>query len=80
MQAIADRTVRLIDSLEPTGNLNAELERLVESELLRRLVRYELVDKQLFRKYGMSFDDFRQNRIVEKANLRFKPERTECLN
>ena len=49
MQAIADRMVRLIDHLEPEGDLDSKLERLMESEIQRRLARYELVDKQLAR-------------------------------
>mgnify|MGYP001123978155 CR=1 FL=1 len=74
MQAIADRIVKLIDDVEPEGDLNAKLERLVENELRRRLIRYELVDKQLARKYGMNFDDFKRNRIVEKEGYSFQAE------
>lgn len=39
MQTIEDRIVKLIDSLEPAGDLNTKLERLVENEILRRLIR-----------------------------------------
>ncbi len=66
MQAVADGMARLIEHLEPEGNLDSKLERLLESELKRRLARYELVDKQLARKYGRSFDDFRDNGVVKQ--------------
>ena len=74
MQAIADRMVRLIDHLEPEGDLDSKLERLMESEIQRRLARYELVDKQLARKYGRTFDDFRNERVIEQKGYSFEVE------
>lgn len=74
MQTIADRIVKLIEGLEPEGDLSAKLERLVENELLRRLIRYELVDRRLSQKYGMSFDEFKENRIVEQEGYSFQVE------
>jgi hypothetical protein len=74
MQAIADGMVKLIDHLEPEGNLDSKLERLFESELKRRLARYELVDKQLTRKYCRRFDDFRDERVVEQKGYSFEVE------
>ena len=74
MHTIADRIVKTIDGLEPAGDLNAKLERLVENELLRRLARYELVDRRLSRKYGMSLGEFKENRVVEKEGYSFQVE------
>ncbi len=74
MQTITDRTVKLITDLEPEGDLDTKLERLAESELLRRLARYELVDKRLARKYGASFEGFKKNRMVEKEGYSFQVE------
>jgi len=74
MQAIADRMVTLIDHLEPEGDLEFKIERLVEGELHRRLARYQLVDRQLFRKYGLSFQDFKVNRVVEQKGYSFEVE------
>ena len=74
MQAVADGMARLIEHLEPEGNLDSKLERLLESELKRRLARYELVDKQLARKYGRSFDDFRDNGVVKQQGYSFEVE------
>jgi hypothetical protein len=64
--------VRLIERLEPEGNLDSKLERLLESELKRRMARYQLVDKQLARKYGRSFDDFRANGVVKQQGYSFE--------
>jgi hypothetical protein len=74
MQAIAERMVDIIDRLEPGDSVNTKLEHLVENELLRRLSRYELVDRQLTRKYGLSFDDFRKTRVVEQKDYSFEVE------
>ena len=74
MQAIADRMVTIIDRLEPGNNLDSKIERLVENELLGRLARYDLVDRQLARKYGLSFDEFRRNRVVEQKGYSFEVE------
>ena len=74
MQAIADRMVTIIDRLEPGNNLEIKIERLVENELLGRLARYELVDRQLTRKYGLSFEEFRRNRVVEQKGYSFEVE------
>jgi hypothetical protein len=38
------------------------------------LTRYELVDRQLTRKYGLNFDDFRKNGIVEQKGYSFEVE------
>ena len=74
MQVLADRVVTLIERLEQGDSLDAKLERLVENELLRRLARYELVDKQLTRKYSLSFEEFRRNRVVEQQGYSFEVE------
>jgi len=74
MQAIADRMVTIIDRLEPGNSLEIKIERLVENELIGRLARYELVDRQLTRKYGLSFEEFRRNRVVEQGGYVFEVE------
>jgi hypothetical protein len=74
MQAIADRTVTLIDRLEPEGDLEFKIERLVKGELHRRLARYQLVDRKLARKYGLNFQDFKVNRVVEQKGYSFEVE------
>ena len=74
MQAIADRMVTIIDRLEPGNSLEIKIEHLVENELIGRLARYELVDRQLTRKYGLSFEEFRRNRVVEQKGYSFEVE------
>ena len=74
MQTVSDRMVQLIASVEPEGDLDAKLARLVKGELLRRLARYELSDKHLARKYGMSFEEFKRNRVVVREGYSYEVE------
>jgi hypothetical protein len=74
MQAIADRMVTLLDRLEPEGNLDTKIERLVEGELQRRLMRYELTERHLSRRYSCSFAEFKENRIVAREGYTFEVE------
>lgn len=74
MSAISERVLELIHELEPEGDINSKLEHLLENELIRRLSRYELTNRQLSEKYGMSFDAFKNNRIVEKRDYSFEVE------
>lgn len=74
MQAVADRMVTLLDRLEPDGNLNTKIERLVEGELQRRLARYELTDRQLSRKYSCGFAEFKKDHRVAQEGYTFEVE------
>jgi hypothetical protein len=57
--------VHLIAQLEPEHDTNSALERLLENEMIRRLNRYQLTDRTLRRKYGMSFPEFKARRMVK---------------
>jgi hypothetical protein len=72
--SLSDRVFKLIGELEIEGDINRKLERLLESELIRRLTRYQLTNRLLKEKYSMSFDEFKKNRIVEKKNYSFEVE------
>jgi len=74
MSAISERFVEIINELEPEGDIDSKLEHILENELIRRLSRYELINKRLSEKYGMSFDEFKKNRIVEQRNYSFEVE------
>ena len=72
--ALSERMVHLIERLEPEGNVNAKLKRLLERELIRRLNRYQLTDRNLSQKYGMSFAEFRKNEVVKRRGYSFEVE------
>jgi hypothetical protein len=71
---VSERIERYISVLEPEGDINAKIERLVTNELIRRLNRYELINRHLERKYGMIFADFREREVVKEHDYSFEVE------
>lgn len=59
MEVLSEHIIHLIAQLEPEHDTNSALERLLENEMIRRLNRYQLTDRTLRRKYGMSFPEFK---------------------
>lgn len=51
---------------------------LVIHELRRRLAEYRLMDKKLQDKYNMSFEDFKNKRVVEESGHSFEAEEDFC--
>ena len=72
--SLSDKVLKFISELEIEGDINRKLEHLLEKELIRRLARYQLTNRLLKEKYGMSFDEFKKNRIVKKQNYSFEVE------
>lgn len=60
--------LNIIDKLEPGDTLEAKVTRLAESELRRRLARYQLTDRQFRAKYGMSLEEFEAGEVVTRMN------------
>ena len=74
MAIVSERIERYISVLEPEGDINAKIERLVTNEWIRRLNRYELINRRLERKYGMIFADFREREVVKERDYSFEVE------
>ncbi len=72
--SLSDRVLKLISELQIEGDISRKLEHLIERELIRRLIRYQLTNRLLKEKYGMNFDKFKKNRIVKKKNYSFEVE------
>ena len=69
---IRDRSI--IDELEPGDTLEVKVTRLAESELRRRLARYQLTDRQFRAKYGTSLEEFEGAGIIAQMNYSFEVE------
>ena len=54
------------------------MQRILVSEIRRRMNRYELVDRRFRHKYGMRFEEFRDRRVVEKQGYSFEVESDYC--
>lgn len=72
--SISQQVLDVIDQLEPSDSLEAKVTRLAESELRRRLARYQLTDRQFQAKYGISLAEFEARRIVEERGYAFEVE------
>lgn len=74
MAMVSERIERFISVLEPEGDINAKIERLVTNELIRRLNHYELINRRLEQKYGMTFAKFREREVVKERDYSFEVE------
>ncbi len=74
MEALSSQIVNLAAKLEPEHDTQGAFERLLENEMIRRLNRYQLTDRVLHNKYGMSFSDFKTRRVVEERGYSFEAE------
>ena len=52
--------------------------KLITNELKRQLLEYNLIEKKLAKKYGMSFEEFKRSEVVKKKNYSFEVEEDYC--
>jgi hypothetical protein len=74
MLSFSDRLGRVIQALEPEGDVDTKIERLLTNELVRRLNRYELADRRFQQKYGMTFEQFQAREVVKQRGYSFEVE------
>lgn len=73
---LQEETVALLnDPLLGGADIDGKLRQLVAAEYLRRMGHYQRVEQILRRKYGMSFDEFIAQRVVEQHGYRWEVER-----
>lgn len=60
--------------LEPEGDTDAKVAKVVQEALGRRLHHYQYIDRHLQRKYGMTFAQFRDSRVAEQKGYPFEAE------
>jgi hypothetical protein len=75
---IATSTLEIARQLAPAANAEISVRQILANEIRRRMNRYELTDRCFHRKYGMSFYEFRDQRIVEKQGYGFEVESDYC--
>lgn len=79
MPKISERITEFVNHLESgEEDLEVKLTRILENECRRRLSRYLLADRLLKKKYQMSFEEFRDQKMVEKLNYSFEAESDFC--
>jgi hypothetical protein len=67
---ISDRVALQLERYEADTleDMDQKLTKLLESELRRRFARYDLTDRQMSRKYGLSFLEFERQQDVQKMD------------
>lgn len=64
---ISSNLERGIKRIYPDTTLEESVKKIVQSDMKRRLLSFELIDTQYKKKYEMEFDDFFKNKIEDKA-------------
>ncbi|RLT40107.1 MAG: hypothetical protein DWI57_09045 [Chloroflexi bacterium] len=72
--AISERTLHILETLEPGQSLEKKVEKLAEQELLRRLARYQLTDYSFRKRYGLTLEEFEAEGVVQKRGYSFDVE------
>jgi len=78
MGEITACTLEIARQLAPASDADVSVRQILTSEIRRRMNRYELVDRRFRHKYGVRFDEFRDQRVVEKQGYSFEVESDYC--
>ncbi len=70
----SNRLVGILNALEPGVTPKQQVARLAEQELRRRLARYQLADRLLREKYGMTLGEFEAAETVRSHGYSFEVE------
>jgi len=56
-------------------NIERAMAKLLYNEMRRKLIEYELLDRNFTKKYGMSFEKFREKKMIEKLGYTWEVEK-----
>ena len=74
MTMVPAKVLDALTALEPEGDTDAKLTKVVEEALVRRLNHYQCVDRRLQQKYAMTFAEFLDRRTLEQKGHTFEVE------
>lgn len=75
MMSISEEVVNITRKVISEENIEKGMAKLLYNETRRKLIEYELLDRNLARKYGMSFDEFREKKMIEKLGYTWEVEK-----
>ena len=78
MTVVAVRTLEVARQLAPASTADSSVREILANEIRRRMNRYELLIRRFVAKYGMDFETFRDQRVVEKHDYSFEVESDYC--
>ena len=73
--SISKEMVNLTRKVISEENIERGMAKLLYNETRRKLIEYELLDRNLAKKYGMSFDEFREKKMIEKLGYTWEVEK-----
>jgi len=74
MTTVPAKVLEALTTLEPEGDADTKIAKVVEEALVRRLNHYQYVDRQLQQKYAMTFAQFRDSQTVQQKGYAFDVE------
>ena len=75
MMSISEEVVNITRKVISEENIEKGMAKLLYNETRRKLIEYELLDRNLAKKYGMSFDEFREKKMIEKLGYTWEVEK-----
>ncbi len=75
MMSISEEVVNITRKVISEENIERGMAKLLYNETRRKLIEYELLDRNLGKKYGMSFDEFREKKMIEKLRYSWEVEK-----
>jgi hypothetical protein len=75
MMSVSEEMVNITRKLLSEENIEKGMAKLLYNETRRKLIEYELRDRNLTRKYGMSFEEFREKKMIEKLGYTWEVEK-----
>jgi len=75
MMSVSKEMVNITRRLLSEEDIEKGMAKLLYNETSRKLVRYELLDRNLTRKYGMSFEEFREKKMIEQLGYTWEVEK-----
>lgn len=74
MAVIGEDVYNIINHLVKGGDLNSKIRKILEREIRRRVMEYELIDRGFQKKYGMSLEEFEKNDVIKQKGYSFEVE------
>lgn len=74
MPVIGEDVNKVIDHLIKEGDLDSKIRKILEKEVRRRVAEYQLIDKSLQKKYGMTLEEFEKEEVVKEKGYSFEVE------
>jgi len=73
--SISEEGVNMTREVISEENIEIGMAKLLYNETRRKLIEYELLDRNLGKKYGMSFEEFREKKMIEKLGYSWEVEK-----